>query len=180
MLSPGIVASKAASFKVTTGEPNGANSKRLEGLARTLAGSGIGIELSDHIEVDLWDKFVAACYSLGLSALTRATLAQIHAHAESETLALELMREVVAVGRARGIELPEGTPARWLAYSRARAAVNPELAGSMHFDVLQGRRLELEAMNGAVVRLGRELGVPTPLNFAVYAGLLPFANGKPS
>jgi hypothetical protein len=62
-------------------------------------------------------------------------------------------------------------------YLRERLVELPSLAGSMYYDVMNGRRLELEAINGAAVRIGRELGVPTPLNFAVYAGLLPYANG---
>jgi 2-dehydropantoate 2-reductase len=47
----------------------------------------------------------------------------------------------------------------------------------MSHDILAGRRLEIEALNGAVVRLGRQAGVPTPLNFAVYAALKPYADG---
>jgi 2-dehydropantoate 2-reductase len=87
------------------------------------------------------------------------------------------MREAEAVARARGVNLPPGTPERWMQYLRDRLVELPSLAGSMYYDVMNGRRLELEAINGAAVRIGRELGVPTPLNFAVYAGLLPYANG---
>ena len=50
---------------------------------------------------------------------------------------------------------------------------------SMYFDITEGKRLELEAIYGTVVRLGRELGVPTPLSFAMYALLTPFVNGVP-
>ena len=50
----------------------------------------------------------------------------------------------------------------------------------MAHDLAAGRRLELETLNGTVVRLGRECGVPTPLNFAIYAGLRPYAGGAPT
>jgi len=50
----------------------------------------------------------------------------------------------------------------------------------MYFDLVEGRRLELEAINGAVSRMGRELGVATPLNTAVYAALEPYADGAPT
>ena len=56
----------------------------------------------------------------------------------------------------------------------------PAARGSMYFDVVQGRRLELAAINGAAVRIGRELGVATPLNFAVHAALRPYADGTPA
>ena len=49
----------------------------------------------------------------------------------------------------------------------------------MYHDMLAGKRLELDALNGTLVRLGRENGVPVPLNFAIYAALKPFADGAP-
>jgi len=49
----------------------------------------------------------------------------------------------------------------------------------MYYDLNDGRRLELEALNGTVVRLGREYGVATPINFAIYAALKPYMNGTP-
>lgn len=52
--------------------------------------------------------------------------------------------------------------------------------GSMLQDLSAGRRLELEALNGAVVRQGEQVGVATPLNFAVYAALKPYADGPPA
>ena len=51
--------------------------------------------------------------------------------------------------------------------------------GSMAYDLMAGRRLEIETLNGAVVRLGEEYGVPTPLNRAIYASLLPYCDGAP-
>jgi 2-dehydropantoate 2-reductase len=50
----------------------------------------------------------------------------------------------------------------------------------MYYDLAAGRRLELEVLNGTVVRLGSENGIPTPMNFAIYAALKPYLNGKPS
>jgi 2-dehydropantoate 2-reductase len=52
--------------------------------------------------------------------------------------------------------------------------------GSMSYDLLAGHRLELESLNGTVVRLGRDRGIATPLNFAVYAALKPYVDGAPA
>ncbi len=57
------------------------------------------------------------------------------------------------------------------------SGLDPSARGSMSQDVLAGRPLELEALNGTAVRLGRLVGIPTPLNFAVYAALKPYAEG---
>jgi len=56
----------------------------------------------------------------------------------------------------------------------------PAAHGSMLQDLKMGRRLELESLNGTVVRLGQELGIPTPLNFAIYAALKAYAGGPPA
>jgi 2-dehydropantoate 2-reductase len=60
------------------------------------------------------------------------------------------------------------------------AAVEPWGRGSLYGDLADGRRLELESLNGEVVRLGREQGVSTPLNFAVYAALRPYLDDGPA
>ena len=60
------------------------------------------------------------------------------------------------------------------------SSVEPSVRGSMYYDLAAGRRLELDVLNGAVVRLGHERGIPTPINFAIYAALKPYLNGEPS
>ena len=67
-----------------------------------------------------------------------------------------------------------------LEWLRKLAEANPSARGSMYFDLVEGRRLELDAINGAVSRMGRELGVATPLNDTVYAALEPYAAGAPA
>ena len=90
------------------------------------------------------------------------------------------MEEAAAIGRAKGVLLPTNTAEALFEWLRNLAEANPSARGSMYFDLAEGRPLELEAINGAVVRMGRELGVPTPLNLTVYAALEPYAQGAPS
>ncbi len=59
-------------------------------------------------------------------------------------------------------------------------ALEPWAKGSMAFDLLAGRRLEIEALNGTMVRLGEEHNIPVPFNFAIYAALKPYTNGAPA
>ena len=79
-----------------------------------------------------------------------------------------------------GVPLAADLTERTIARMRGLAAANPEARGSMYFDLIAGKRLELEAINGAVVRMGREAGIPTPLNGLVYGALKPYADGVPS
>jgi len=59
------------------------------------------------------------------------------------------------------------------------SSLEPSMRGSMYYDLAVGRRLELEVLNGTVVRLGNTLGIPTPFNFSIYAALKPYLNGAP-
>jgi len=86
------------------------------------------------------------------------------------------LEEVEAVARGGGIELPEDSVEQAMATA---AAVEPWGRGSMYHDLDHGRRLELEALNGEVVRRGRKHDIRTPLNFAIYAALKPYINGAP-
>jgi 2-dehydropantoate 2-reductase len=87
------------------------------------------------------------------------------------------MDETAAVGRAEGVTLPDGFVADTLRFFER---VDPAIRGSLYYDLAAGRRLEIETLNGTVVRLGRERGVPTPANFAVYAALKPHTDGAPA
>jgi 2-dehydropantoate 2-reductase len=82
--------------------------------------------------------------------------------------------QVEAAGRANGVNFPPDIHDTTLAYIQDNL---PDLQASMHTDVMVGRPLELEALNGAVVRAGRAAGVPTPINDVIYAMLKPLAGG---
>jgi 2-dehydropantoate 2-reductase len=173
--APGVIRHFGLS-KIVMGEPNGGASPRLERLAAALRSAAITWETPPDIRVPLWEKFVLLAGSGGVMALTRLPCGPLRDCAETAALFRGAMEEADAVGRAAGVPLPADLIDRhWQTFVGLPAAAQ----GSMLQDLKAGRRLELESLNGAVVRLGRELGVPTPLNFAVYAALKPYAQGAP-
>jgi 2-dehydropantoate 2-reductase len=87
------------------------------------------------------------------------------------------MEEVEAVAHAEGVALPAGCPGRTLAFFEGS---DPGIRGSLYYDLAAGKPLEIDTLNGTVVRLGAARGVPTPLNFAIYAALKPYAAGPPA
>ena len=87
------------------------------------------------------------------------------------------MREVVAVGRAKGVSIPEDFADDRLKFGETSP---PTFKASMCHDLERGNRLELDWLAGKVVALGRELGVATPWNEAVYAVLKLYRMGKPA
>jgi len=102
-------------------------------------------------------------------------IGEVRACAETWALFRGVVEEVAAVASARGIALTPGLVENILGQA---ARLEPQTASSLSNDLGAGRRLEIEALNGAVVRLGRESGVPTPLNVAIYGALKPYEGGR--
>lgn len=94
---------------------------------------------------------------------------------ETTDLMIRLLREGVAVAQGMGIDLSPELPDKMIEFAHNR--IPPTHRTSMFEDLLEGKRLEVEALNGTWVRLGSEHGVETPLHFAVYAALKPYVNG---
>ena len=85
------------------------------------------------------------------------------------------MREIECVARAGGIGLAPDIVESTVAYIEGDLE---DMHASMHADIMAGRPLELEALNGAVVRAGERVAVPTPINDLIYAALRPYAAGN--
>jgi 2-dehydropantoate 2-reductase len=163
--------------KIVFGEMEGGTSHRTEALQSTLQNSGITAELHSDIQIALWQKFLAICGVNGVTALTRLPMGEILACEETRNLLKGTMQEVEAVARASGAALPEECVDQSIDFFNS---MGPSIRGSMYYDLAAGRRLELDVLNGTVVRLGDEHGIPTPINFAIYAALKPYLDGAPS
>ncbi len=175
--SPGIIAQTAGPGKIVLGEMQGGTSARTEALQNTLQNAGIAADLHSDIQVALWHKFLAICGVNGITALTRLPMGEIQACEETRNLMRDTMQEVETVARASGARLPEGCVDQSMDLF---SGMEPSVRGSMYYDLAAGRRLELDVLNGTVVRLGGEYGIPTPINFAIYAALKPYLHGEPS
>jgi 2-dehydropantoate 2-reductase len=175
--APGVVAQTAGPGKIILGELSGGASARTERLRGVLQRAGITAEVHPDIRVVLWQKFLFICAFSGVTAVTRLPIGTVLADPVTHTLFEGTSEEVAAVASAGGIDLPADCVEQALATA---AAVEPWGRGSLYHDLAGGRRLELESLNGEVVRRGREHSVSTPLNFAIYAALRPFVDGAPA
>jgi 2-dehydropantoate 2-reductase len=156
--------------QLTLGERAGGTSARLDRLAIALRAAGIDVTLSPDIQVALWTKllFVEPFGSVG--AVTRSSADVVLAIPETRAMLEAAMREVQAVARGRGVDVPDDAIARSLARMEAMPA---GATASMHRDLIEGRPSELHEQTGAVVRLGAQAGVPRPLHDFLLASLLP-------
>ncbi|MSQ06600.1 MAG: 2-dehydropantoate 2-reductase, partial [Dehalococcoidia bacterium] len=175
--APGVIIHRSGGLaKITLGELDGVASPRVERLFKAFQHAGIEAVRSPDIRIALWEKFLGICANSGLSSLTRLPFGPILACPETKGLYRGTLEEVRDVAHASGIHLAADSIERRITHTGNLA---PGLRSSMANDLNAGRRLELESLNGTVVRLGREHGVPTPYNFAIYAALKPYVNGAP-
>ena len=174
--SPGVIAHTFAG-RIVFGEMDGRLTPRAERLRQALAAAGIPAQLSPDIRRALWEKYLMISAQAGMTALTRCPIGVIRDTPETWWLYRMIVEELAALGRAAGVALPPDAVETVMDQARGLA---PHLYSSLHHDLTQGKRLELEALHGHAVRLGERLGVPTPSVFAVYAALKPVAvRGEP-
>ena len=174
---PGVVAFGGVTNRIVLGRPTGPGEDRARELAGALRAAGIEAEVTQRIREALWEKLVLVCATGGVMALLRLPWGEVLDSPVGRALARGVMKEVEVVGRACGADLPVGTAER--VFHFARANIGRSTRSSMLDDLLRGRRLELDALNGTVVRLGNEVGEPTPLNRTVCLALGPHAKGDP-
>jgi 2-dehydropantoate 2-reductase len=168
--APGVISQTAGPRSIKFGEEDGRVTPRAERILAVLKGADINAELSNQIQVDLWEKFLFICAQGGVTALARLSVGELLACPETTALYRGVMEEVAAVGRAKGVRLPADAVDRAMAFARG---LQPGMRSSLAHDLSQGNRLEVETLAGTVVHYGRDAGVATPLNFVIYACLKP-------
>ena len=173
---PGVIRTTGTLARLTFGELDGRASARTETLLAACTRAGITAAISPDIERAIWEKFIFIAGLSGMNALTRMPTGAIRSDPATRAMLRDVMAEVAAVARARGVAV---APDIADAQMRFIDTLAPEMTSSMLGDLTRGRRLEVEWLSGAVVRLGAEAGVPTPLNRAVYVALKLHAGGAP-
>jgi len=173
--APGVVRQVGTMQRIVLGEYDGHVSERAQRLHEALVRSGVSAELSTDVRRALWEKYV---FLVGLSGATtsmRSSLGPIRKNPRSRAFMLDLMRETVAIGRAHGVALPQDFAEERQAWGDS---LPEDMSSSMHHDLEQGNRLEVEWLAGGVVQLGRAVGVATPMNRAVWDILALHAEGR--
>ena len=171
---PGVVKQTGTGVRIAFGEADGSESERGSRILATLEQSGIPAQFDRNIQRTLWTKFLLIVSMAGVTALSRETMARLMPRPEWRQVLVGCLREVDTVGRAAGVDLDSNAVEQALNYFDSELE---QLHSSMHADITAGRPLELETLNGAVIRVGREVNVATPINDVIYAMLRPFQNG---
>jgi 2-dehydropantoate 2-reductase len=174
--APGVIRQTGTMQRLVFGEFDGTRSPRGEALLAACQAGGINAELSTAILREIWQKYVFLVGLSGTTSTMRSTIGPIRSNPQTRAFLSDVMQEVIAVGRAQGVDLPQD----YLATALQRAdTVSPDMTSSMHHDLQRGNRLEVRWLSGGVVELGRAKGVPTPLNRAIADILALHAEGAP-
>jgi 2-dehydropantoate 2-reductase len=171
---PGVIRHTAMD-RLLFGELDRARSPRLLAFKDACAAANFQSTLSDDIELDIWTKFVRLSVMSGMTAVTRSPLGVIHNDPVLWAMLQEAVREAMRVAHAKGIAVAASSVEDVAA---AYAKLPPQTKSSMLEDLERGRRLELPWLSGAVVRIGADAGVPTPIHGFIAAVLGPHVNGK--
>ncbi len=155
---------------VAFGEMDGHRSSRAERLLQAFETAGVKAAIPADIQAALWDKFIFIAAVSGVGAVTRAPMGVYRSLPETRRMLTEAMQEILAIAKARGVKVPDDVVEKRLAFTDNS---QPGVLASMHRDITEGRPSELMAQNGAVVRMGQALGVPTPVHTFIYTCLLP-------
>lgn len=174
--APGVI-QHIEGNRISLGEPDGTRSDRCRRIAEALIASGLRCPVTTRIRHEIWVKVLGNASFNPVSALTRATLAQMVRDPGVSSVIRSIMQEVEAVSHKLGMELPVSIDQRI-----AGAEKVGEHKTSMLQDLEAGRPMELEALVGAVVELGERVGLPMTCTRTVYncAKLLAQSSAKQS
>ena len=175
MPGPGVVRQTGSLVRIILGESDSVETERCPSISDIFNDAGVPAEIAPDIRAGLWGKFLFIATMAGVTSMARATLADLMPNPHWRKVVLGCLAEIDSVGRASGVKLPTNIVADTVSYIEEHLV---DLQASMHTDLLAGRPLELEALNGAVVRAGKDAGVATPINDVIYAMLKPFEHGS--
>jgi 2-dehydropantoate 2-reductase len=171
LASHGHIRHVGADPTITFGELDLRRSERGERLRNAFSRTeGVQVTVPEDIHVAMWNKFLLIAPWGGVGALTRAPIGVTRSLPETRSLLERAMDEIYSLARARKVALERETIDRAMAFLDD---LPYEGTASMQRDILAGRPSELDAQNGAVVRLGKEAGVATPVNGMIHSSLLP-------
>ena len=168
--APGRIRTATDTDFIKFGELDNRPSERTEELRRAFDRAGVTADIPEDVHKALWEKFLFVVSFGGVGAVTRAPIGVIRALPEVRQILEGCMQEIFSVARARRIALDQDVVDNTLSFVDSLPAGGTT---SLQRDIADGKPSELEAWNGAVVRLGEEAEVETPLHKFIHDSLLP-------
>jgi 2-dehydropantoate 2-reductase len=167
MMAPGHVICGHVGKDTHMGELDGSITPRITQIAHAFNAAGLQTTVSDNIMGTMWDKLFINVATGALSGITRLAYGDLYQVPELEACAVAAVAEAMAVAKARGVRTSITEPVQ--AWRKAGAGLPYEFKASILQTLERGARTEVDYINGAVVQLGLQHGVPTPVNATLLA-----------
>ena len=175
IIEPGFVRRFTPFAIIRFGEFDQLRSTRSIQFSEAITAAGLSAEHVDSISLTIWDKFLWLVGASALNCVTRQPFGPVREDPDTRALLRQIMEEVMSVANAKGISLRNEN-------IEARLDYIDNLPGqakvSMAVDLERGNRLELPWLSGTVIRMGKELSIPTPVNCVIYATLKHYITGS--
>ncbi len=165
---PGVIRQTSQLRRILFCELDGRPTSRARQILETMLRAEIDARLTSDCPKTKWDKFIFLASMAGMTSVCRATIGQVVANPEAKAVLERAVREAWQVGRAMGVALEDDAVENVMQFL---SNLPYGMKSSMQRDLERGRRLEVDALSGAVVRYGRQVGVDTPVHHAIYAAL---------
>lgn len=172
--APGSIERRSPFRRVIVGELTGGASERAARVAEAFGSAGVEARVSEDIQVELWRKLVFLAALSAACGIARAPVGAVRDAPLGGLLLERLVREGAAVARARGVALPQDEEARAL---ELLGTLPADMRPSFLLDLEAGGPTELDVLSGAIARLGRDEGVPTPVHDAAAAAFAAATDG---
>ena len=179
LAAPGVIEQTGTHRRIVFGEVFGQLPRvtdRVRRLHDALAGADIQTESVEDGRVPFWEKFIFLVPLAGFTGASRLPIGPLWADPFVRAQFLESCREVERLARAEGVPVAQDVVERISGYV---GAIPGSMRSSLLIDLSQGKRIEVEALQGTVVRRAERLGVPVPITSGLYAVLKPWADGAP-
>jgi 2-dehydropantoate 2-reductase len=180
LTSPGVIEQTGTHRRVVFGEVFGQLPRltaRVRALHQALGSADIQSEAVGDGRVPIWEKFIFLVALAGFTGASRLPIGPLWTDPQIRAQFLEACREVERVARAEGVAVAGEVVDRIDAYV---SGIPGSMRSSLLIDLSQGKRIEVEALHGSVVRRAIRAGVPAPIMSTLYAVLKPFAAGPPA
>jgi 2-dehydropantoate 2-reductase len=176
LAAPGVIEQTGTHRRIVFGEVFGALPRmtdRVRRISEALAGADIQAEAVEDGRVPIWEKFIFLVPLAGFTGATRLPIGPVWADPVIRATFLEAASEVEQVARAEGVAVAQDIVQRIGPYVEG---IPGTMRSSLLIDLSQGKRIEVEALQGAVVRRAAQAGVPVPIMSTLYAVLKPWAH----
>lgn len=179
LAAPGVIEQTGTHRRIVFGEVFGSlprETDRGRTVLEALVGADIKGELVGDGRVPIWEKFIFLVSLAGFTGATRLPIGPVWADPFIRQQFLDGCREIESVARAEGVAVATDRIQQIESYV---AGIPGSMRSSLLIDLSQGKKIEVEALQGSVVRRAARLGVPAPIMSTLYAVLKPFAAGAP-